>query len=338
MPIAILGIETSCDETAAAVLIDGRIASNVVATQEIHVKYGGVLPEMASRLHQENIIPVVSEALEQAEVDKSDLSAIAFTRGPGLIGCLLVGSSFAKGLALSLDLPLLAVNHMEAHVLAHFIEEPRPKFPFICLTVSGGHTQLVMVKDYLQLSILGQTIDDAAGEAFDKTAKMLGLAYPGGPLMDKYAQAGSADRFEFPEPRVDGFDFSFSGLKTSVLYFLQKQSKEDESFVEKNRDDLCASIQKTIVDALMHKVVFASNETGIKEIAISGGVSANSFLRSEVERIGQEKGWNTYVPKFEYCTDNGAMIAMAGWLQFKAGKFASQEISPVARWKVGEAS
>jgi len=336
MAIVILGIETSCDETAAAVLIDGRIASNVVATQEIHVKYGGVLPEMASRLHLENIVPVVSEALEKAGVSKKELSAIAFTRGPGLIGCLLVGCSYAKAMALALDIPLIAVNHMQAHVHAHFIDEPRPEFPFLCLTVSGGHTQLVLAKDYLDMQILGQTIDDAAGEAFDKTAKMLGLPYPGGPLMDKLARDGNPNACHFPEPKVAGYDFSFSGLKTSVLYFLQARTKEDPDFIDKRRNDLCASIQHTIVRALMKKLEFASDELGIREIGIAGGVSANSLLRSEVERIGTERGWINYIPKFEYCTDNGAMIAMTGWIKYKAGQFAEQTVSSIARWRIGE--
>lgn len=333
----ILGIETSCDETAAAVLIDDRIASNVVATQEIHVKYGGVLPELASRLHQVNMVPVVSEALENAGIQKQDLSAIAFTRGPGLIGCLLVGSSFSKAMALGLDIPLIAVNHMQAHVHAHFIEEPRPKFPFLCLTVSGGHTQLVLMRDYLDMQLLGQTIDDAAGEAFDKTSKMLGLPYPGGPLMDKLARDGDPRAFAFPEPRVEGYDFSFSGLKTSVLYFLKDQQKKDSRFIENHRNDLCASIQHTIVRALMKKLEFASDELGIKEIGIAGGVSANSLLRAEVERIGKERHWQTYVPKFAYCTDNGAMIAMTGGIKYKAGEFADQSVSPVARWRLGDA-
>lgn len=328
----ILGIETSCDETAAAVLLDGRIASNVVATQEIHVKYGGVLPEMASRLHLRHIIPVISEALDKAGVSKEDLTAIAFTRGPGLIGCLLVGSSFAKAMALALDIPLIAVNHMQAHIHAHFIDEPRPQFPFLCLTVSGGHTQLVLSRDYLDMEILGQTIDDAAGEAFDKTAKMLGLPYPGGPLMDKLARDGNPKAFHFPEPKVEGYDFSFSGLKTSVLYFLRDKTKEDPDFITKHRNDLCASIQHTIVNALMKKLISASEELGIKEIGIAGGVSANSRLRSEVERIGKERNWNTYIPKFEYCTDNGAMVAMSGWLKYQKGEFAEQTITPLARW------
>jgi N6-L-threonylcarbamoyladenine synthase len=335
-PVVILGIETSCDETAAAVLIDGRIASNVVATQEIHIKYGGVLPEMASRLHQVHIVPVVNEALEKADVAKTALSAIAFTRGPGLIGCLLVGTSFAKAMALGLDIPLIAVNHMQAHVHAHFIDEPRPGFPFLCLTVSGGHTQLVLVRDYLDMEILGQTIDDAAGEAFDKTAKMIGLPYPGGPLMDKLAREGNPKAFTFPEPRVEGFDFSFSGLKTAVLYFLRDMEKADPGFVEARRPDLCASIQHTIVQTLIKKLEFAADQLGVTQVGIAGGVSANSSLRSEVERLGKARNWETFIPKFQYCTDNAAMIAMTGWLKYQAGEFVEQTVSPVARWRIGE--
>jgi N6-L-threonylcarbamoyladenine synthase len=335
--LVILGIETSCDETAAAVLIDGRIASNVVATQAIHVKYGGVVPEMASRLHQAHITPVVHEALQKAGVGKRELSAIAFTRGPGLIGCLLVGSSFAKAMALTLDIPLIAVNHMQAHIHAHFIEDPKPNFPFLCLTVSGGHTQLVVARDYLDMHILGQTIDDAAGEAFDKTAKMLGLPYPGGPLMDKYARAGNPQAFSFPEPRAHGYDFSFSGLKTSVLYFLRERQKVEPNFSATHLPDLCASIQHTIVGTLVKKLISASEALGIKEIGIAGGVSANSLLRSEVERVGKELGWSTYIPRFEYCTDNAAMIAMTGLIKYRAGEFSDQTVSPTARWRIGEA-
>ena len=333
MKNAILGIESSCDDTSAAVLIDGNIRSNVTFTQEIHKKYGGVVPEMASRKHQQNIIPVVEEALSRAGITKRDLTAVAFTRGPGLIGSLLVGTSFAKAFALALDIPIIEVNHMQAHVLAHFIEYPQPSFPFLCLTVSGGHTQIVLVRDHLDMQVIGQTLDDAAGEAFDKTAKLLGLPYPGGPLIDKYAKEGNPHAFVFPEPDIKGLDFSFSGLKTAILYFLQAKMAEDQQFIEANLRDICASVQHTIINILIKKMKKAARETAIKEIAIAGGVSANSGLRDAINQTGQELGWNIYIPKFEYCTDNAAMIAMAGYYKFLKGEFASQDITPLARYK-----
>ena len=333
MKIAILGIESSCDDTSAAVLIDGNIRSNVTFTQQIHKKYGGVVPEMASRKHQQNIIPVVKEALALAEITKKDITAVAFTRGPGLIGSLLVGTSFAKAFALALNIPIIEVNHMQAHVLAHFIEYPQPSFPFLCLTVSGGHTQIVLVRDHLDMQVIGQTLDDAAGEAFDKTAKLLGLPYPGGPLIDKYAKEGNPHAFIFPEPDIKGLDFSFSGLKTAILYFLQAKMGEDQNFIEQNLKDICASVQHTIISILIKKMKKAARETAIREIAIAGGVSANSGLRDAMNQTGLELGWNIYIPKFEYCTDNAAMIAMAGYYKCLKGQFASQDITPLARYK-----
>ncbi|MCB9263741.1 MAG: tRNA (adenosine(37)-N6)-threonylcarbamoyltransferase complex transferase subunit TsaD [Lewinellaceae bacterium] len=333
MSTTILGIESSCDDTSAAVLRDGEVLSNRTANQEAHRLYGGVVPEVASRAHQINIIPVVDLALKDAGVDKQDIDAVAFTRGPGLIGSLIVGVSFAKAYALSLGIPLVEVNHMQAHVLAHFAEPPKPAFPFLCLTVSGGHTQIVRVRSHLDMEIIGQTLDDAAGEAFDKTGKLLGLDYPAGPDIDRIAQQGQPV-FEFPEPQVPGLDFSFSGLKTSILYFLQKRRKEDPGFIEKNLADICASVQSRIVSILMNKLSLAAKETGIREIAIAGGVSANSALRAALKATGKEKGWNTYIPKFEYCTDNAAMIAVTGYYKYLNGEFAGQETEPVARWKV----
>ncbi len=330
MSIIILGIESSCDDTAAAVLKDGAILSNVVASQEVHKQYGGVVPEVASRAHQENIVPVVDAAIQQAGIDKKDLSGIAFTKGPGLIGSLLVGSSFSKAMALALGIPLLEVHHMQAHVLAHFAEEPKPRFPFLCLTVSGGHTQIVWVKDYLDMEILGETLDDAAGEAFDKTGKMLGLDYPAGPVIDKLAQQGKAV-FDFPEPQIKDLDFSFSGLKTAILYFIRDKSKEDPDFVKNHLADICASVQERIVSILLKKLKKAAQQTGIREIAIAGGVSANSGLRNALAKMGKEEGWNTYIPKFEYCTDNAAMIAVTGYYKYLKGVFAGQDAAPVAR-------
>lgn len=329
----ILAIESSCDDTSAAVIADGKILSNCVANQEIHRLYGGVVPEVASRAHQANIIPVVDLALKKADVKKEELSAIAFTRGPGLIGSLIVGVSFAKGLAMSLDIPMVEVHHMQAHVLAHFAEPPRPGFPFLCLTVSGGHTQIVIVKDYLEMEVIGSTIDDAAGEAFDKTGKLLGLDYPAGPHIDRLAQTGEA-RFSFPEPQIPGLDFSFSGLKTSILYFLKKEIKKNPSFIEENLADICASVQERIVSILMNKLKIAAEQTGIREIAIAGGVSANSGLRTALEETGKELGWQTYIPAFEYCTDNAAMIAVTGYHKFLKREFAPLDIRPVARWKM----
>jgi N6-L-threonylcarbamoyladenine synthase len=328
MSVKILAIESSCDDTGASVLVDGKILSNCIANQTVHEQYGGVVPELASRAHQENIVPVVDQALKLAGVSKEELSAVAFTQAPGLMGSLLVGSSFAKSLAMGLNIPLIAVHHMQAHVLANFIAEPRPTFPFLCLTVSGGHTQIVRCDSPLQMTVIGETLDDAAGEAFDKSAKLLGLPYPGGPLIDKYAANGDPKRFKFPEPQIPGLNFSFSGLKTSILYFIQKQ---EPSFIQDNLADICASIQQRIISILMNKLVKASEETGIKEIGIAGGVSANSGLRKALESFGVKYGWKTYIPRFEYCTDNAAMIAMTAWYKYQAGEFAGLDIVPGAR-------
>jgi N6-L-threonylcarbamoyladenine synthase len=334
--IYILGIESSCDDTAAAVLHNGRILSNVVATQEIHQKYGGVVPELASRAHQQNIVPVIHEALSRAGITKNELSAIAFTRGPGLMGSLLVGTSFAKSLSLGLNIPLLDVNHMQAHILAHFIDEKefqKPEFPFLALTISGGHTQIVKVSDYFKMEVIGETLDDAVGEAFDKSAKILGLPYPGGPLVDKYAQKGNPKAFEFPKPKVEGLNFSFSGLKTSILYFIQKKLKEDPKFIEENIADICASIQHTIIGILMDKMKKAVKQTGIRQIAIGGGVSANSGIRQTLKEAEAKYRWKTYIPKFEYTTDNAAMIAIAGHYKYLAEDFADMGITAKARIK-----
>lgn len=328
MSVKILAIESSCDDTGASVLVDGKILSNCIANQTVHEQYGGVVPELASRAHQENIVPVVDLALKKAGVGKEELSAIAFTQAPGLMGSLLVGSSFAKSLAMALDIPLIAVHHMQAHVLANFIAESQPSFPFLCLTVSGGHTQIVRCDSPLQMKVIGETLDDAAGEAFDKSAKLLGLPYPGGPLIDKYAAQGDPKRFKFPEPQIPGLNFSFSGLKTSILYFIQQQEPQ---FIQDNLADICASIQQRIISILMNKLVKASNETGIKEIGIAGGVSANSGLRKALEEQGKKYGWNTYIPKFEYCTDNAAMIAITAWYKYQAGEFAGLDVIPGAR-------
>lgn len=327
----ILAIESSCDETSAAVISNGKICSNVVATQLIHQQYGGVVPELASRAHQQHVLPVVEKALSDAKVTKKDLDAIAFTRGPGLLGALLVGTSFAKAMALGLNIPLIDVHHMQAHVLAHFIEDPKPRFPFLCLTVSGGHTQIVKVRDYLDMEIIGQTMDDAVGEAFDKTAKLLDLPYPGGPLIDKYAQQGNPLAFEFPPVDMPGLDYSFSGIKTSFMYFLQKRTKENPNFVQENLPDICASIQHTLVRILLKKLRKAAKETGIREIAIAGGVSANSGLRKSLAEMGEEMGWNVYIPRFEYCTDNAAMIAIAAHYKYLQHDFTDQKVSPLAR-------
>lgn len=332
----ILGIESSCDDTAAAIINNGVVLSTIVANQEIHSSYGGVVPELASRAHQQNIVPVVHEALRQANIDKKQLQAIAFTSGPGLMGSLLVGTSFSKSLALGLGVPLIDVNHMQAHILAHFIKtegQSAPTFPFLALTISGGHTQLVKVTDYFEMEVIGQTIDDAVGEAFDKTAKILGLPYPGGPLVDKYAQQGNAKAFEFPKPKVGPLDFSFSGLKTSILYFVEKHTAENPTFIEENIEDICASIQGTIVSYLMDKVKNAVKQTGIKQVAIGGGVSANSGVRQALSEAEGRYGWKTYIPKFEYCTDNAAMIAMVGELKFKQGYAANIDIVAKARLK-----
>ena len=331
MQTIILGIESSCDDTSAGVWADGRILSNITASQAIHEKYGGVVPEVASRLHQAHIIPVVAEALSVAGVDKRQLSAVAFTRGPGLMGSLIVGVTFAKSLALSLNIPILEVNHLQAHVLSHFTEPPYPAFPFICLLVSGGHTQLVVVRSHTEMEIIGQTLDDAAGEAFDKTGKLLGLGYPAGPHIDRLAQTGKPV-FPFPDPQIAGFDYSFSGLKTAFLYFLKEQQAKDPEFMEKNLPDICASVQHTIVRFLLKKLQKAVEATGIKNVAIAGGVSANSGLRSELEKLSRKKGWQIYTTRLEYCTDNGAMIAMAGYFKYVSKDFSSQTIAPLARW------
>ena len=329
----ILGIESSCDDTSAAIWKDGEILSNCVANQEIHARYGGVVPEVASRAHQQNILPVVQQAIEQAGITKKELNAIAFTKGPGLIGSLIVGVSFAKSLALALDIPLIGVNHMQAHIMAHFAEKPYPEFPFLCLTVSGGHTQIVKVNSPFEYELLGETLDDAAGEAFDKSGKLLGLDYPAGPLIDKLAKQGEA-KFEFSKPRIQGLNFSFSGLKTGILYFLQKEMKKDSNFIEDNKADICASIQQTIVDILLGKLVRAARETGIKRVAIAGGVSANSELRASLEEKAQKHKWELFIPKFEYCTDNAAMIAVAGAFAFEEGIFEDQKTEPIARLHV----
>lgn len=332
--ISILAIESSCDETSASVILNGKVLNNIVATQSVHEKYGGVVPELASRAHQENLIPVVQEAINSSGIEKSDLSAVAFTRGPGLMGSLLVGVSFAKAFARALNIPLIDVNHMQAHVLAHFIEDPKPEFPFICLTVSGGHTQLVLVKDYLEMEVIGETQDDAVGEAFDKTAKLLGLPYPGGPLIDKYANEGNPKAFDFPITRMPGLNYSFSGIKTAVLYFLRDQLQINPKFIEENLPDLCASIQHTLVQMLLIKLKDAMKEYGVKNVAIAGGVSANSGLRSTLAELARRKGWNLFVPKFEYCTDNAAMIAMAAHYKYLKGEFASLDVTPLAKMKL----
>jgi N6-L-threonylcarbamoyladenine synthase len=331
MQPTILAIESSCDETSAAVIRGGQVLSNVVANQDVHLRYGGVVPELASRAHQQHIVPVVAQALQVAQVDKAALDAVAFTRGPGLLGSLLVGASFAKALGLGLGRPLIEVQHMMAHVLAHFIDEPRPQFPFLCLTVSGGHTQIVLVRGHLDMEILGQTQDDAVGEAFDKAAKLLGLPYPGGPLIDQYAAQGNPAAYAFPEVSTPGLDYSFSGLKTAFLYFVQEQVKKSPSFVADHLPDLCASIQATLVRVLLGKLRRAARELGIGQVAIAGGVSANRGLRAALQQMAERENWQVYVPAFEYCTDNAAMIAMAAHYKFLAGEFTSQEVSPLPR-------
>jgi N6-L-threonylcarbamoyladenine synthase len=331
--ISILAIESSCDETSASIIVNGKVLNNIVATQSVHEKYGGVVPELASRAHQENLIPVVHEALSTAGISKKELAAIAVTRGPGLMGSLLVGVSFAKAFAKSLNIPLIDVNHMQAHVLAHFITEPRPKFPFICLTVSGGHTQLVLVSDHLTMEVIGETQDDAVGEAFDKTAKLLGLPYPGGPLLDRHAKEGNPKAFTFPITRMPGLNYSFSGIKTAVLYFLRDRLVENPNFITENLADLCASVQYTLVEMLLIKLKAAMKEYGITEVAIAGGVSANSGLRGALSALSQRKGWTLYVPEFEYCTDNAAMIAMAAHFKYLRGEFVGYDIAPLAKMK-----
>ena len=332
----ILGIESSCDDTSAAVLRDGVLLSNVIASQQVHKDFGGVVPELASRAHEQNIVPVVSEALRKAGVAPEDLTAVAFTRGPGLLGSLLVGTSFAKALSLSLDIPMVMVNHLQGHILANFIRQPdkpvdEPEFPYLCLLVSGGNSQIVKVKSPLEYEILGQTIDDAVGEAFDKCSKMLGLGYPGGPIIDRLAKEGDPDRFKFTKPHIEGLDYSFSGVKTSLLYFVRDEMAKDPDFLEKNKEDLCASFQKTLIDILLDKLVKAAKQTGIKEVTIGGGVSANSGLRARIEAEGKKRGWNTYLPEFKFTTDNAAMIAIAGYYHYLAGERTPLDVAPVSR-------
>jgi len=331
--VFILAIESSCDDTAAAVLHNDKVLSNVVANQLIHNQYGGVVPELASRAHQQNIVPVIDAALRKANVRKEQLTAIAFTQGPGLMGSLLVGSSFAKSLSLALNIPLIAVNHMQAHILAHFIEEgnEKPTFPFLALTISGGHTQIVKVNDFFDMEIIGETTDDAVGEAFDKSAKILGLPYPGGPLVDKYAKLGNPKAFAFTKPKVPGLDFSFSGLKTAILYFVQKKKLENPNFVEENLNDICASIQHTIIEILMDKLKLAVATTGIKQVAIGGGVSANSGIRNTLAEAEKKYGWKTFIPKFEYTTDNAAMIGIVGYQKFLLQNFETSSVVSKAR-------
>ena len=331
MKVSLLAIESSCDETSASVCVDGKILSNIIANQTVHEQYGGVVPELASRAHMQHIVPVVATALQKASVEMKDLQAIAFTQSPGLIGSLLVGAQFAKSLALALNIPLISVHHMQAHVLANLIPEPAPRFPFLCLTVSGGHTQIVQCNSPLDMQVIGETMDDAAGEAFDKSAKILGLPYPGGPLIDKYAREGNPTRFRFPEPQIQGLDFSFSGLKTSILYFLQEETKRDKAFIEKNLADICASIQGRIISILLNKFKKAAIETGIHELCIAGGVSANSGLRKAFTDLGETYNWHTYIPPFQYCTDNAGMIAIAGYYKFLDNQFAPLSASPSAR-------
>ncbi|MEO7264755.1 MAG: tRNA (adenosine(37)-N6)-threonylcarbamoyltransferase complex transferase subunit TsaD [Ferruginibacter sp.] len=342
--LSILAIESSCDETAAAVYADGKILSNIIATQKIHEQYGGVVPELASRAHMQNIVPVVDTALKTAGMTISQIDGIAFTQAPGLIGALLVGTQFAKSLSLALNKPLLAVHHMQAHVLANLIDDPKPSFPFLCLTVSGGHTQIVHCKSPTDLTVIGQTIDDAAGEAFDKTAKMLGLPYPGGPLIDKYAAEGNPLAYKFPEPQMPGLNFSFSGLKTAILYFLNNAGKsyvfkenfladeaEKKLFIQDNLADICASVQQRIVSILINKLKKAATETGINQVCIAGGVSANKGLRKALAETGRQEGWDIFIPAFEYCTDNAAMIAITGYYKYMAGDYAAMDVRPAAK-------
>lgn len=331
--IKILAIESSCDETSAAVAVNGKVLNNIVATQSVHENYGGVVPELASRAHQQNIVPVVDQALKNAAISTEEISAVAFTRGPGLMGALLVGTSFAKGLAMALNVPLIEVNHMQAHILAHFIDEPKPKFPFLCLTVSGGHTQIVLVKSFLDMQIVGETQDDAVGEAFDKVAKMMGLGYPGGPMVDKLAQQGNPEAYSFPESEMKGLNYSFSGIKTAVLYFLRDQLKGNENFIEENKADIAASVQKTLINMLLQKLRKAAKKYRVNQIAIAGGVSANSGLRNRLTEMAKEENWNVFIPAFEYCTDNAGMIAMAGHYKFLEGEFVDQSVSALPRMK-----
>lgn len=336
MAVTILGIESSCDDTSAAVLRDEVLLSNVMASQEVHRRYGGVIPELASRAHQQNILPVVSEALKQAGATLSDIDAVAFTRGPGLLGSLLVGTSFTKGLSVAADIPIIEVNHLQGHILSHFVQVPGrdnrcPEFPFLCLLVSGGHTQIVRVDDPLHFEILGHTIDDAVGEAFDKCAKLMGLGYPGGPVIDRLAKEGDPKRFRFAKPHIPDLDYSFSGIKTSLLYFLRDRLAEDPDFMEKNKADLCASFQQDLIDILLKKLVLAAKQTGIRQVAIAGGVSANSGLRNRIEEEGRRRGWTTFLPELRFTTDNAAMIAITGYYKFRAGQFAPIDIAPLSR-------
>ena len=336
MSLTILGIESSCDDTSAAVIRDEYLLSNEMASQEVHRRYGGVVPELASRAHQQNIVPVVSQALDQAGVRMEEVDALAFTRGPGLLGSLLVGTSFAKGLAVASGKPIIEVNHLQGHILSHFVKVPgaenrQPKFPFLCLLVSGGHTQVVRVDNHLDFEILGRTIDDAVGEAFDKCAKLMDLGYPGGPVVDRLAKEGDPKRFRFAKPNIPGLDYSFSGIKTSLLYFLRDQLKENPEFLKNNMADLCASFQRDLIDILLKKLVLAVKETGIREVALSGGVSANSGLRSRIEEEGRRRGWNTYLPALRFTTDNAAMIAITGYYRYRRGLFAPLDIAPISR-------
>ena len=336
MSDVILGIESSCDDTSAAVIRDGYLLSNVIASQDVHKAYGGVVPELASRAHELNIVPVVSEALSRAGIKASDLTAIAFTRGPGLLGSLLVGTSFAKAMGVALDIPVIMVNHLQGHILADFIKQEgkeahQPAFPYLCLLVSGGNSQIVRVDDPLHFEILGQTIDDAVGEAFDKCSKMMGLGYPGGPVIDRLAKQGDPERFKFAKPHVPGLDYSFSGIKTSLLYFVRDELRKDPEFMEKNKEDICASFQKALIDILLDKLIKAAKQTGIREITIGGGVSANSGLRGRIEEEGRRRGWNTYLPEFKFTTDNAAMIAIAGYYHYLAGERTPLDVAPVSR-------
>lgn len=337
MSITILGIESSCDDTSAAIIKDGILLSNVIANQDVHKAYGGVVPELASRAHQQNIIPVVDQAIKLADVSKKDISAVAFTRGPGLLGSLLVGTSFAKAFSLAMNIPLIEINHLQAHILVHFIKELNnekklPEFPFLCLLVSGGHTQIIVVKNYLEMEIIGQTIDDAAGEAFDKCAKVIGLPYPGGPFVDKNAKHGNKHAFDYNKPRIKNLDYSFSGLKTSFLYSIRDNLKKNPDFIKENMMDLCASIQHTIIDILMNKLELAVKQTGINQIAVAGGVSANSGLRDALMDRSQNLGWETFIPEFKFTTDNAAMIAITGYYKYQNKEFAGQDIAPLARF------
>ena len=334
--IVILGIESSCDDTSAAIIENGIIRSNIIASQKVHEAYGGVVPELASRAHQQNIVPVVDQAIKQAGFKLEDITAVAFTRGPGLLGSLLVGTSFAKGMSLALDIPMIEINHLQGHVLAHYIKEDendtnKPKFPHLNLLVSGGNSQIILVKDYLEMEVIGQTIDDAAGEAFDKCAKVMGLPYPGGPIIDRLAKEGNPDAIQFSKPRIEGLNYSFSGLKTSFLYHLRDEMKLNENYIEENKANLCASLQKTIIDILLDKLVKASEETGIKEITTGGGVSANSGLRDALKKEAEKRNWNLFIPEFRYTTDNAAMIAIVGYYKYLKGEFASHDMVPFAR-------